>query len=617
MSALLAVQNADLLRIIAQPGPEQSIADLARELGRDRSNTSKSVKALEAHGLISLQCNGALGLTEDGRNLLPRLDVLEGVTTIPEGFVALHHSDLASHPLNPRRAFDPDALDELRQDILQSGGITSSLLVRPIGDADPQFSIGRTLSAKYWIVAGERRWRAVGLAIDEGDLPFSYLLPCQVREMSDAEHLRLSIGENIQRVDLDHVELGQQFEALLLTGEDTPQTIAERLSKTPEYVQQHVRILRLGADDLVQLKTGEMTFKQALALVAKPRPKAEPALELDLRATRPAPEVELQRALPAYGAAVPAAIADRPSFSEALGELTEKFQAEAPTSYAAASGRAEAPPKAAPPPEPARATFNPSPKMRLILLEIAQKVSKDELARFREGYTAVADVPAGGAAPELVRARAIGFRSIGGKDEVRIDPRGPGKEWLERTAWDDAHARERLYRIGDAAIDAGISSDRARIAYQGIGYLSEWLNVPEAAAPPAQNSAAPPQEVPHPPAPASLEVEEEQPAAADVLSRASALEEAWTGKPYRFPPLSPSLPTEADFKALLAELGVHMPLEIGEGDDSGVIFDAFGDPVILASQGSNVTSEAQAIALAKLVRIALHVCAGEAAQKAL
>ena len=612
MTAILAVQNADVLRGVAIADPAQTVTDFARQIGRDESNLRKTLAKLRAEKLVAADM---LALTDAGAELLPRLDVLEGVTTIPEGFVALQHSDLASHPLNPRKAFDPDALDELRQDILQAGGITSSLLVRPIGDADPQFFIGRTLSARYWIVAGERRWRAVGLAIDDGDLPFRYRLPCQIREMSDAEHLRLSIGENIQRVDLDHVELGQQFEALLLTGEDTPQTIAERLSKTPEYVQQHVRILRLSADELDQLKTGEMTFKQALALVAKPKPKAEPALELDLGSSssvRNGVEDNPRSAnagrgghdpqgesLAAGNVAEPQMSSDRPSHDTPHAGSPEA--AASPSSYAAASGRAEAQPKAPNPPEPARAAFDPSPKMRLILLEIAHKAGKDEMARFREGYTLVSDVPAGGAAPELVRARAIGFRSIGGHDEVRIDPRGPGKEWLDHTDWDGADPRERLYRIGDAAIDAGISSDRAGIAYAGTGYLSEWLNVREQAAVPA---------------PGSPEREAGEPTTTDAVSRAAVLEEAWTDKPYRFPPLSPSLPTEAAFKALLAELGVHTPLQVGEGDDAGVLFDAFGDAVISVAQGSNVTSEPQAIALAKLVRIALHVCAGEAAQRA-
>lgn len=291
---LLAVQNADVLRALEHLAPDTKLTEFARSIGRDHSNLGKTLAKLREAGLVA---GDALALVPDGRAMLPRLAVLDGTAPLLEGFAALAPHEMAPHPLNPRKSFDEAALDDLRQDILQSGGLTSSLLVRPIRPGDDTTNAG---SASYWIVAGERRWRAVRLAQDDGDLPVGFRLPCQVREMTDAEHLRLSIGENIQRVDLDHVELGRQFEALLHTREDTPQTLAERLSKTPEYVQQHVRILRLDEEQLEQVRSGEMTFKQALALVAKPRPKDESGPELDLGAP---PKAKLTDSIATFGQA--------------------------------------------------------------------------------------------------------------------------------------------------------------------------------------------------------------------------------------------------------------------------------------------------------------------------
>ena len=569
MSALLAVQNADVLRALGgDPPSDLTVMDLARELGRDESNLRKSLKKLRDEDFID---RDLLALTTVGAALLPRLDVLDGHNILPPGFSALLHRELAPHRLNPRRTFDLLALDELRQDILQSGGLTSSLLVRSAHPSERD----EDGAPNFWIVAGERRWRAIGHAIDDGDLPADYRLPCQIRTMSDAEHLRLSIGENIQRVDLDHVELGRQFEALLLTGEDTPQSIAERISKTPEYVQQHVRILRISDDELAQVKAGEMTFKQALAIVAKPKPKVEPAPELNLTA------------------------------------IAEKPAVEAPKSYAAVSGRNEAAPKPAPALDPAVATFDPSPKMRLILLEVAHKVAADDMARFREGYTPIAAVPAGGGAPELVRCRAIGFRSIGGRDEVRIDPRGPVKDWLDRIGWD----RD----------DAGISLERARSGYQAAGYLSEWLNVeqtehlqePQAAAE-VKTKAEDGLSLPKPDVAAEETVQLQSVASAppaddgaNALTLATELAKAWTGTGYRFPPTSPSLPSEAAFRSILDKLNIELPLCTLDGD----LFDAAGNCVMLVDD--ELFSEQDSSAFAELIRIALHVCAGEAAQKAL
>ncbi|MEW6490197.1 MAG: ParB N-terminal domain-containing protein, partial [Thermodesulfobacteriota bacterium] len=83
-------------------------------------------------------------------------------------------------PLNPRRHFAPEPLEELAESIVTAGGVKQSLLVRPRPD----------LPGSYWLIAGERRHRAVGLLVEAGRLPVDVALPVRVEAgCDDARHL--------------------------------------------------------------------------------------------------------------------------------------------------------------------------------------------------------------------------------------------------------------------------------------------------------------------------------------------------------------------------------------------------------------------------------------------
>jgi ParB family chromosome partitioning protein len=106
----------------------------------------------------------------------------------------LHHQ-IRPDPANPRKAFDQDGLDELEASIV-ADGLGEPLLIR----ADPEQAGG------FMLIAGERRWRAIGQAIAHGDWPAEQPVDCMLREVDEAQARRLALVENLQRRDLKPVE---------------------------------------------------------------------------------------------------------------------------------------------------------------------------------------------------------------------------------------------------------------------------------------------------------------------------------------------------------------------------------------------------------------------------
>lgn len=154
------------------------------------------------------------------------------------------------NPFQPRKRFEQGALDELASSVREHG-VLQPLLVRPLG-------------GRYQIVAGERRWRAAGLA------GLAHL-PCAVRAVPDDELEVLTLLENIQRADLDPVDEAHAYRRLLDRAGISQRALAARLHKDPEYVAQRLRLI---ADPQVEqaVRAGLLgpTVGQELARVADP-----------------------------------------------------------------------------------------------------------------------------------------------------------------------------------------------------------------------------------------------------------------------------------------------------------------------------------------------------------
>lgn len=159
--------------------------------------------------------------------------------------------NLVPNPDQPRRDFQPDALQELASSIRQKG-IIQPLIVRALSNG------------KYEIVAGERRWRASQLAQ-------LHELPVIVRDFSDAEVIEVAIIENIQRADLNAIEEALAFKQLMEKFGHTQEKLAEALSKSRSHIANLLRLLQLPDDVQSHVREGRLTAGHARALITSPR----------------------------------------------------------------------------------------------------------------------------------------------------------------------------------------------------------------------------------------------------------------------------------------------------------------------------------------------------------
>lgn len=159
--------------------------------------------------------------------------------------------ELAPSPSNSRRHFDPLKLDELARSIGEKG-IIEPIVVRQLKDAGKG-------EAPFEIVAGERRWRAAGIA--ELDT-----VPCIVRELSDIEVLEVQAIENLQRDDLHPLEEAEGYDQLIKRAQYDVARIASRIGRSEKYVYDRVKLLQLTPASRKIFLDGEMTAGHAILL---------------------------------------------------------------------------------------------------------------------------------------------------------------------------------------------------------------------------------------------------------------------------------------------------------------------------------------------------------------
>lgn len=157
---------------------------------------------------------------------------------------------LIPNPNQPRRDFQPEALQELAASI-RTRGVIQPLIVRDMGDG------------RYEIVAGERRWRAAQLAqVHE--------LPVIIRDFTDAEVIEVAIIENIQRADLNAIEEALAFRQLMDRFGHTQEKLADALSKSRSHIANLLRLLNLPDDVQGLVREGKISSGHARALITAP-----------------------------------------------------------------------------------------------------------------------------------------------------------------------------------------------------------------------------------------------------------------------------------------------------------------------------------------------------------
>jgi ParB family chromosome partitioning protein len=162
---------------------------------------------------------------------------------------------IETNPFNPRVHFEKDALEELSKSI-QIHGIVQPLTVRKLG------------RDKYQLISGERRFRAAQLAgLQE--------VPAYIRIANDQTMLEMALVENIQRENLNAIEVALSYERLLEECNLTQEQLSEKVAKSRSNIANHIRLLKLPAEIQVGVRDNLISMGHARALLALSSPEKQ------------------------------------------------------------------------------------------------------------------------------------------------------------------------------------------------------------------------------------------------------------------------------------------------------------------------------------------------------
>ncbi len=183
----------------------------------------------------------------------------DGTTNLNE--IALEK--IQPNPNQPRREFDEEALQELANSIREVGIIT------PI-------TLRQMTDGSYQIIAGERRWRASKIAGLTS-------VPAYIKTVEDENVMEMALVENIQREDLNAIEIALAYQHLADTSGMTQEKISERVGKSRTAITNYMRLLKLPAQIQMALKNREIDMGHARALLAIDSPSAQIKLFKDVQ----------------------------------------------------------------------------------------------------------------------------------------------------------------------------------------------------------------------------------------------------------------------------------------------------------------------------------------------
>ncbi|MDD6552454.1 MAG: ParB/RepB/Spo0J family partition protein [Prevotellaceae bacterium] len=163
--------------------------------------------------------------------------------------------EIEPNPNQPRRDFDPDGLQELANSISQIG------IIQPI-------TLRQVSENRFQLIAGERRWRASQLAGLKA-------IPAYIRTIKDENVMEMALVENIQREDLNAIEIALAYEHLLENTGMTQEKVAERVGKSRAAITNYLRLLKLPAQVQMALQKKEIDMGHARALLALDSPSLQ------------------------------------------------------------------------------------------------------------------------------------------------------------------------------------------------------------------------------------------------------------------------------------------------------------------------------------------------------
>ena len=214
--------------------------------------------------------------------------------------------DIIPNPTQPRREFDEEALAELADSIRTLG------VIQPI-------TVKLTADGRYIIISGERRWRAAQIAEIES-------LPAYIREVDDTNLHAMALVENVQRQDLNAIEIALSLQRLIDECGLTQDALSEKVGMKRSTVSNYMRLLKLPDEVQLALKEGVISMGHAKA-IAGAEPKKQTSLlrkcvkkELSVRQME-----ALVRSL-AEGSAKSVVVVDDEEYPESYLRLVEQLE---------------------------------------------------------------------------------------------------------------------------------------------------------------------------------------------------------------------------------------------------------------------------------------------------
>lgn len=156
-------------------------------------------------------------------------------------------NDIEANPKQPRRDFDESTLKDL------ANSIRLHDIIQPV-------TVSKLPSGKYRLISGERRWRAAKMAGIQD-------IPAYVRQANDAQLLELALLENLQREDLNAMEVALSYKRMMEELDYTQEQVGERMSIDRSTVANFIRLLKLPPDIQLAVRSGEMSMGHARALI--------------------------------------------------------------------------------------------------------------------------------------------------------------------------------------------------------------------------------------------------------------------------------------------------------------------------------------------------------------
>jgi ParB family transcriptional regulator, chromosome partitioning protein len=169
--------------------------------------------------------------------------VVESVTSVNR----IPIDDIEANPKQPRRDFDEQSLQELASSIKRHD------IIQPV-------TVSKLATGKFRLVAGERRLRAARIAGLKD-------VPAYVRQANDQQLLELALLENLQREDLNAIEISLSYKRMMDELELTQEQVAETMGKDRTTVTNYIRLLKLPPDIQVAVRNGEISMGHARAII--------------------------------------------------------------------------------------------------------------------------------------------------------------------------------------------------------------------------------------------------------------------------------------------------------------------------------------------------------------